>query len=159
MNEKISTNAYPSQTEKISRFQMLESLKTLPVNGFLQQDTCVDAAWENLEYLDMLPDTKKISKSKIRSMYSELCDIAQTHTAAGKSDLSDTEIARLRRLRIRIVYDMGRDSAVMMFVEKTHILAYLVYVEKCRKHSDFTLFCKYFAALIAFHRFMNPNGN
>ena len=47
MNEKISTNAYPSQTEKISRFQTLESLKTLPVNGFLQQDTCVDAAWKN----------------------------------------------------------------------------------------------------------------
>ncbi len=149
-----SPNKTPNTGYQNKNAVCLQELITLPDNKFIQEETYVDDA---MNCFGNMKST--ITSSKLRSLYSMLCDIVTNESNRQDEKISDACLAALRLLRVHMIYDMGRDSAVMMFVEKTHILAYLVYVEKCRKHSDFTLFCKYFEALIAFHRFMNPNGN
>ena len=129
----------------------------------ITEENYLKIAWKGLEYFKKnkkeLPDKKRITSSKLRSMYSKLCDIILNKTDLEDENLNNSELADLKLLRIRIVYNMGRDEAVKLFMKETHLFAFLKYVEDNPSRKNFDLFCKYFEALVAFHRYLNPKEN
>ena len=145
--------------DKINYYKDLESILQLPQDGFINESTYVDDALRNLGYFATAGDKKKITSSKLRSIYSMLCDIIKDEKDTDSSCISDKCSAALRLLKVRIIYDMGRDESVKIFIENTNLIAYLVYVEKNKQSDDFKLYCKYFEALVAFHRYLNPKEN
>ena len=120
---------------------------------FINKDTYVDDAFKCLGY-----SGKQITTSKLRSIYAVLCDIRQDEDKKDKDEnISKECLAALKLLKVRIIYDMGRDEeAVKLFMKNTHLVAYICDIEKTKSCEKFDLFCKYFEALVAFHRYMNP---
>ncbi len=59
---------------------------------------------------------------------------------------------KLNYLRIRSVYESGRDNSLKVknFMTKAQIIEH---ISKIRTLNDCTLFCHYIEALVAYHRF------
>lgn len=131
----------------------LKELMTLPEKGFLNKNTYVEDA---MRCFDNINPKSIITSSKLRSLYSMLCDIITNDSDNRTEKISDDCLSAMRLMRVHIIYDMGRDEKVRGFVESSHLIAYLVYIEKSRSRSDFDVFCKYFEALVAFHRYLFP---
>ena len=126
-----------------------------PKIKFLDEDTYLEQAKKNMK-------AESITTSKLRSHYAMLCEIIALDNAADESEenLSRQCISELRRMRVRIIYDMGRDTKVMNFIKNKNIIAYMNMLETSNKsRKDFKLFCDYFEALVAFHRYYHPNEN
>ena len=58
---------------------------------------------------------------------------------------------KLMRLRVRIIYDAGREQAVREFVEKAQLLEYIKGIGKSR--AEMIQFAHYMEALVAYHRY------
>ena len=148
------------EKNNMANYTDLEKLQKLPDNKFIDETNYVDAALKSFAYFDdSRYKNKKITSSKLRSLYSMLCDIIKDENDKTGTQISSGCSAALKLLKIRIIYDMGRDEAVKIFIENTNLIAYLVHVEKNKKRDDFKLYCKYFEALVAFHRYLNPKEN
>ena len=147
--------------EKIKYYDELNNLQKLPNDQFINKDTYVNDALKCLEYFDSIGERNKITSSKIRSLYGMLCDIIADENDRNGNTLENDTLAALKLLRVRIIYDMGRDESVKLFMKNTHLIAYLYDIENMKSPSreKFDLFCKYFEALVAFHRYMNPKEN
>lgn len=146
-----SSNKTPNTGYQNKNAVRLQDLITMPNNKFIQEGTYVEEAMNCFNHMK-----STITSSKLRSLYSMLCDIVTNESNRQDEKISDDCLAALRLLRVHMIYDMGRDAKVKEFVEKTYLVAYLTYLEKCRSRRDFNLFCKYFEALVAFHRYLNP---
>ncbi len=144
-----SNTGYQSRNETA-----LQELLKMPEKGFIKKDTYVDDAMNCFNNIK-----SSITLSKLRSLYSMLCDIITNESNNHNTKISSDCLADLKLLRVHMIYDMGRDNKVKEFMEKTHLVAYLVYVEKNDSRENFEIFCKYFEALVAFHRYLNPREN
>lgn len=91
-----------------------------------------------------------ITTSKIRNLLAMSADIYNEVLISGEK-LSDELNARIDYLRIRFVYEAGRDPAVKKFIEFGEILQALQEIKGSRK--QFILFNHYIEALVAYHRF------
>jgi len=65
--------------------------------------------------------------------------------------LSSDVNARIDYLRVRFIYECGRDQMVKDFVEEADILTALKEINGSRK--NFILFQHYMEALVAFHKY------
>ena len=129
----------------------LQELLRMPDNKFITEENYVDKA------MSCFNDMKAaITSSKLRSLYSMLCDIV-TNESDNHSDKIGC-LPALKRLRVHMIYDMGRDTKVMNFIKNKNIIAYMNMLETSNKsRKDFKLFCDYFEALVAFHRYYHPD--
>jgi CRISPR type III-A-associated protein Csm2 len=94
--------------------------------------------------------TFELTTSKIRnllSMVSEIYNDALTEAA-----LTPALQERIMYLNVRMVYEAGREVAVKAFLEKSDLRGLLGKVGGDRE--KFIEFCRYFEALVAFHRFL-----
>ena len=137
-----------NNSEKKEASQSLEELMKLPKNGFINEDTYIKEAMDMIEH-----GRSGISTSKLRSMYGQLCEISKKYDPSAQEELSKDCISALRLLRIQIIYSMGRDENVMNFIKDSHLVAYICHTEEEKNSSCYKLLCKYFEALVAFHRF------
>ena len=95
-----------------------------------------------------------LTMSQIRNMLSMCADIynqimSQTNTRG--NDLNDEICGRINYLKIRFVYEAGRDTKVKAFVRDACILENLKEIRGNKQ--KFLLFHRYMEALVAFHRF------
>ena len=95
-----------------------------------------------------------LTMSQIRNMLSMCADIynqivSQTNTR--DNDLNDEIRERINYLKIRFVYEAGRDKKVNVFVKNAYILENLKEIRGSKQ--KFLLFHQYMEALVAFHRF------
>ena len=84
-------------------------------------------------------------------------------TASNKESLRKEEVLspdsqlKLMRLRVRIVYDAGRENDVRSFVERAKLLEYIKGIGSSR--DEMIRFAHYMEALVAYHRFMGGKEN
>ena len=64
---------------------------------------------------------------------------------------------KLMRLRVRMVYDAGRERDVKDFVEQAKLLEYLKGVGDSRE--EMIRFAHYMEALVAYHRYLGGRDN
>ena len=96
-----------------------------------------------------------VTTSKIRNLLAMTADIYNQVLVCQEEVLSDDICGRIEYLRVRFMYEYGRDDSkerkVKNFIDKTNILVLLKEVGKT-KH-NYILFSKYMEALIAFHKY------
>ena len=120
----------------------------------LTQTNYVDLA-EKVIVKDLERDKRgnfRLTNSKIRNLLSLVnnlyTDVART--GGSNEKLSETNEGKIQYIRLRFVYEAGREKSVKDFVEKADIIKHLQRIET---RSDLLLFCRYMEALVAYHKF------
>lgn len=95
-----------------------------------------------------------LTTSQIRNqlaMCSDIYNEIMTGEAGTGNQLSEEICGRINYLKVRFVYEAGRDSKVKDFVESAEILKILESIKGNKK--NFLMFSRYMEALVAFHRY------
>jgi len=97
--------------------------------------------------------SKCITTSKIRGFLSLVSKVYNVESVRTEDTLLPESIDTIQMMRIRVVYEAGRDSTdgVKRFLEKSNILNYLKSIGDSRQ--KFISFARYMEALVAYHRF------
>lgn len=108
---------------------------------------------------DLQDDRGKIciTTSKMRGFLTLVNDIYNTESLRSEDELLDESKLKLMRLRVRIVYDAGREAGVKKFVKKAQLLEYIKGIGSSRK--KMIQFAHYMEALVAYHRFLGGKEN
>lgn len=128
----------------------------------LSADTYVDMAEQVIAELARQTDQKgrpipMLTTSKIRNMLSMTADIYNDVKNSKEEVLTKDVLDRLQYLRVRFVYEAGREKTVKSFVNKAKILEYLSQIGNDKE--QFILFSRYMEALVAYHRFYGGRDN
>lgn len=120
----------------------------------LTQTNYVDLA-EKVIVKDLERDKRgnfRLTNSKIRNLLSLVNNLYTDVIRTGGSDekLSEAIEGKIQYIRLRFVYEAGREKSVKDFVEKADIIKHLQRIET---RSDLLLFCRYMEALVAYHKF------
>ena len=94
----------------------------------------------------------RITTTKMRGFLTLVSDIYNVESLRTEETLLPETILKLMRLRVRIVYDAGREPDVKSFVDKSRLLSYIKGIGESRK--EMIRFAHYMEALVAYHRFL-----
>lgn len=125
---------------------------------FLKETTYVDEAEKTLAELTK-PFEKNgrmikpqiVSTSKIRNILSMAADIYDNVMQNSSDTLSDDIVSRIEYLRVRMIYECGREDSVKRFINASRLLEYVKMIGNDKK--KYILFYHYLEALIAFHKY------
>ncbi|MBQ6206825.1 MAG: type III-A CRISPR-associated protein Csm2 [Oscillospiraceae bacterium] len=96
---------------------------------------------------------RSITTSKIRNLLSLVIDCYQAESRRTDEKITPESADALTNMRIRVVYEMGRDDRnVGQFVRETELLQYLAGIRDDRK--ALIRFYHYMEALVAYHKYM-----
>lgn len=109
----------------------------------------VDLAETNMG--ELINERQAPTTSKLRNILSIIMDIYNEENRRNENTLSKESITQLQFLRIRMLYEAGREKTVKAFIDKTKALQYLKGIEDDRER--FLNYCHYMEALVAYHRF------
>lgn len=118
----------------------------------------VDAAEQVMKHLGR-PNTKdssrlrfSITTSKIRNILTLVSDIYNIESRRTEEMILQESNSKLQMLRIRILYEAGRnESEVKPFVKSSKLLEYIKGIQMNRE--KFIRFAHYMEALVAYHRY------
>ena len=96
-------------------------------------------------------ELKIVTTSKIRNLLAMTADIYNQVMICQNDKLSDDLKGRIEYLRVRFMYECGREVLVKNFVEEADILSILKEINGSKK--NYILFSRYMEALIAFHKY------
>lgn len=126
----------------------------------INEENYVEKAEKAIKYLktenkDRKGRTKKmLTTSQIRNLLSISADIYNEimNQSAESGDKISAELnGRINYLRVRFIYEAGRDEKIKDFVEITDVLKIMDSIQGSKK--NYLLFSKYMEALVAFHRY------
>ena len=105
----------------------------------------------------LLEDKSRITTSKLRGFLALISEIYNEENLRSDKKLSPASQAKLLRLRVKAVYDAGREPAVKRFVEQAQLLEYIKGVGTDRE--SLILLAHYMEALVAYHRHLGGKEN
>lgn len=128
----------------------------MPVNAKNYEENFVDEAENVIIKLKERKDRGKtvpmVTVSKLRNLLSMTMDIYNEVLVWQGEILSEDIRARIEYLRVRFLYEAGRDPmGVKNLVEEAGIIEILKNINGSRK--KFLQFVRYMEALVAFHRY------
>lgn len=134
------------------RFQSAQSaeIKPLPI-----PEDYVDVAERVMRALFV--NRSRITTTKMRGFLTLVNDIYNVENLRTEAKLSAESKLKLMRLRVRMVYDAGRERDVKDFVEQAKLLEYLKGVGDSRE--EMIRFAHYMEALVAYHRYLGGRDN
>jgi len=125
---------------------------------FLNEKTYVDQAESVIEKLTTRFEKNGkwiqpqiVTTSKIRNILSMSADIYDKVLQNKEELLGDEIISRIEYLRVRIIYECGREHKVKDFVDAAGLLDYVKMIGGEKKR--YILFYHYLEALVAFHKY------
>ena len=92
-----------------------------------------------------------LTSSKIRTLLSLISSIYNDVRLIQEDQLTEDTWAKIQYLRVRFVYEFGRDRDVKQFVENAKIMSCIDEIGQSKK--NFLLFSKYMEALVAYHKY------
>lgn len=98
----------------------------------------------------------RMTTSKLRNILSMVSDIYNAETRRDEAALLESSKQSLQLMRVRLLYECGRDPDVKSFVEKTQLISYL---KGIKDRADFITYAHYLEALVAYHRFFGGRDN
>lgn len=98
-----------------------------------------------------------VTTSKLRNLLAMTSDIYNEVVVLTSDSLSDDIVGRIEYLRIRFVYECGREPKVKELVQESKILDVLKEIKASRK--NYILFNRYMESLVAFHKFYGGKDN
>lgn len=108
--------------------------------------------------LDLVKETEQdrrvrgiVTTSKIRNLLAMTADIYNQVLEQSREKLDEEVIGRIEYLRVRVMYECGREPQVRRFVEKAELIEILKEIGGSKK--NYLLFSRYMEALVAFHKY------
>ena len=92
-----------------------------------------------------------VTTSKIRNLLAMTADIYNQVLEQSREKLDEEVIGRIEYLRVRVMYECGREPQVRRFVEKAKLIEILREIGGSKK--NYLLFSRYMEALVAFHKY------
>lgn len=122
----------------------------------LDENNYVDLAESTIKSLQAKKDRKGkeipiVTTSKIRNLLAMTADIYNEVVNSKEEKLSAEIIGRINYLKIRIVYEAGREQGVKNLVTEAQILEHLAEIKGSRER--YILFSRYMEALVAFRKY------
>ena len=99
----------------------------------------------------MSANSKSITTSKLRNWFSIANDIYNVESRSSEIGLKPESCTKLLNLRVRIVYDAGKDSKIKDFVTSANLLSYIKGIGESRE--QMIRFAQYMEALVAYHKY------
>ena len=93
----------------------------------------------------------RLTTSRIRNILSLVTGIYNRVLHETRNELSEEICEEIQYLRLRIVYEAGKDQDVKNFMNQANLLENIQDIGKNRER--LLLFCRYMEALAAYHRF------
>ena len=93
-----------------------------------------------------------VTTSKIRNLLAMTADIYNEVIGSQDDKLSNEIRGKINYLKIRFVYEAGRETKVKTLVEKAEILHHIDDIKDSR--TQFILFSRYMEALVAYRKFI-----
>ena len=109
----------------------------------------VDAAEKVIQSLDQ---KRAITTSKLRNLLSLVSDIYNVENLRDDPQLLPESKTALTMLRIRVVYEAGREQKVKDFIQAAKLLEYIKGIGSDRE--KLIDFAHYMEALVAYHRYL-----
>lgn len=94
---------------------------------------------------------KIVTTSKIRNLLAMTADIYNQVLICQEEKLNADIMGRIEYLRVRVMYECGREPMVNDLVREAQIIEILK--EICGSKKNYLLFSRYMEALVAFHRY------
>lgn len=94
---------------------------------------------------------KIVTTSKIRNLLAMTSDIYNQVLTYNSEKMDNDIVGRIEYLRIRVMYECGREPKVKEFVQKAEIIELLKEIGNSKK--NYLLFSRYMEALVAFHKY------
>lgn len=98
-----------------------------------------------------------VTTSKLRNLLAMTADIYNEVMSQNDDKLNEDICSRIEYLRVRFLYEAGREKAVKKLVEEADIIEVLKCVNGSRK--KYILFNRYMEALVAFHKYHGGKDN
>lgn len=92
-----------------------------------------------------------ITTSQIRNLLAMTADIYNQVMLSMNDVLSEEITGRIAYLKIRFIYEMGRDSKMKTFAQQAEILKAIDEIGNSKQ--KYILFSRYMEALVAYHKF------
>ena len=143
--QNYSQNRYNSPRPSQSAPPPAPEVRALPL-----PEDYVDAAEAVMRQLAQY--NKKITTSKIRNLLSLVTDIYNEENLRNEAQLRPESKTALTMLRIRVVYEAGREQTVKDFVKEAKLLEYIKGIGNERE--KLIGFAHYMEALVAYHRYL-----
>ena len=99
-----------------------------------------------------------VTTTKLRNLLAMISDIyndvVTPGSTEGNSDKLKADITkRINYLKVKVVYESGREESVKKLVDRANISKHLDDVIKSKSKTDFILFSRYMEALVAYRKF------
>ena len=94
---------------------------------------------------------KIVTTSKIRNLLAMTSDIYNQVLTDNSEKMDNDIVGRIEYLRVRVMYECGREPKVKEFVQKAEIIELLKEIGNSKK--NYLLFSRYMEALVAFHKY------
>ncbi len=122
----------------------------------LNEENYVSAAEDVIQRLMKKTDRngrpiQVVTTSKIRNLLAMTSDIYNDVVNSNSEKLSQEVIGRINYLKVRFLYEAGREQGVKNLVEEGNIIEYLGDIKGSR--SNYICFSRYMEALVAFRKF------
>ena len=129
---------------------------------FIDENKYVDKAEEIIEGLCHKRDDRGniiplVTTSKIRNILAIAADIYDKMMQSNSDEFGNELASRIEYLRVRMIYEAGRDKSVKAFIYDANLLKYAKTIGNDKK--KYQLFYHYLEALIAFHRYKGAKEN
>jgi CRISPR-associated protein Csm2 len=121
----------------------------------LEEGSYIDEAEKVIKNMKGEDGRLRLTTSKIRNLLAMSAEILnKVNSSLGLNEPTSPIGAEIRKeigyLRVRTVYECGREPNVRDFVEKTHLIDCIKDVKTLEEAERF---CHYMEALVAFHRY------
>jgi len=95
-----------------------------------------------------------LTTNQLRNLLSLTAQIFDEAQQLQGDELPKGLLDKVRYLRVRFVYQAGRESAVMAFVKQAKLLEALAEIGESRER--LIEFCRYMEALVAYKKYLDP---
>lgn len=138
--------------------QSMQQDKPQPIKPKALPTDYVTAAERVMEkVMEKSADGNPITTTKLRGFLALVTNIYNEENLRTEKTLLKESQIKLMRLRVRVVYDAGRDKDVKRFVTLSDMLSYLADIGDDRE--KMIRFSYYMEALVAYQRFLGGKEN
>lgn len=128
----------------------------------ITEQNYVEEAERVIEKLTNLKDDRNkpiplVTTSKLRNLLAMTADIYNEVMSQNDDKLNEDICSRIEYLRVRFLYEAGREKAVKNLVKEADIIEILKHINGNRK--KYILFNRYMEALVAFHKYYGGKDN
>ena len=129
----------------------------------LTEENYVDLAEQAIDHLigrsktDFRGNPKVVTTSKIRNLLAMTADLYNDIVNLGEEELPMEILGRINYLRVRVIYEAGREAMVNDLVDSAQILEHIRDIKKSRR--QYILFSRYMESLVAFRKYKVRNDD